>query len=358
MSSALPNEKNIVRRRLKLDDLPRRPNSNNPDFNLKVDHLRNAILADLPDIIREMSTDEKFLKYMTAIYFNNASRNAPIAQYLLQCGLAFDLVTENLGSIDDILNSAVEHVCYTLITAILEKGYFLRLHFNLSVKLVAMIMKMPTCRHMMRLLGNVSQECLDKSLEIPVTNISKMATDRLLRYGATPNIRCFKTALRLRPSFIWRLIKNTKFIHQGTVEDLTSFMKGLFRSPLWSPKGTRAKKEINVYRLPPPATEYKWMPSKERWLRYNRRERMRIVCRIKLDFVLRTDEAKAVEEILLNWYGRDIPEDLIKECLHYVIYHDSTITAALYLKQVGIPRDIRRLIIKRTYPQVDIGAEH
>lgn len=354
MSSTLPNEKSIARRKLKLSDLPR-PDKDNTILTIKVDQLRKAILEDSPDIIRAMATDEQFPEFLTCIYFRNTSRNAPIVEYLLQCGLSFDLLTAEAGAVKNLLDSAVDYECYTVITTMLEKHRFSNHDHDLSVKLLALIMKMPTCRHMMKLLGKVSQECLDKCLEISVSNLSGLATDRLLQYGAVPNIRCLGNALRYQPLRIWKLLKNIKFIRISKLDDLMSFIGALFESPLWNPKGTRAKKEINVYRLPHPSKEYKWMPSKERWLRYKRQERMRIVCRIKLDFVLLT--GGSIGERIVDVYEGTITEDLIRECWHYAIHHNTNIMAALCLKQIGIPRDIRRIIIKMIYP-LYISAEN
>jgi hypothetical protein len=323
------------------------------DITSKIYLLRNALLTLNADIIRSLAAEDNFAAYLFGMYSREVNHVNTI-RFLLSCGIPFPKLAEGLRN---PLHEAAQFNDFELITLLTECGmdpnarpqrFKLLIVHNTPLETAV---KSRSYKSITALVKGGAHVNDGRSLTAAISLRSKFLTDRLLELGAIPTVEHFIMAFKYQVSWIKRLLKRSRLICLPPNE-LESFMRAFLESQLWSGPNHY---DINTFRIDHYTTDlddivswHNWMPrATMQKMQSVRLTRMQTASRIRITPPLNENDIRTIKSYVLPWPG--IEEDLVRECLNYVMYSDGNAMAALCLKQLGIPRDIRRLIIMITY---------
>lgn len=336
-----------------------------PNIPFNVCLVRDAIIRGDIDFIKVLVTAENFPVYLTR-FSSSELNNIRTIQLLLNCDLPFEEIKKALYY---PLHEAAQNNDTELIAFLLEKGWnpneLVKLggsKFPVGYTPLATAADARSYKSITALVKgggylNYGPEA-KRPLTIAVGMCRKFLTSRLLELGAVPTVETFYASLLHQPVWTKRLLAKTGAIHLKEAWWLKFFMHR-FILTRWSNMSWHLRRyymsknlDLSEYTtdMDSEGPDKKWIPPdyKEKLLA-QRRERSLLLSSIRIHGPLGAKLVTSVERYLVDIFKCHVPKHIIKACFRYVVQANTNVLALLHFRQIGIPKDIRLLIVLLTF---------
>lgn len=296
------------------------------------------------DTIRNLMTHDNFSTYFESIK-PDVIFHRRVIKFLLKCEIGPKIIIENFP---DLLHRAVAKKDPKFVSFLLRVGFdpnFEIRTWGTEWSPLAVAMQARSYRCITPLVNGGANVNASGLLLRAVSRCDKFMTERLLELGAIPDLDSFISAMRHGTGWMKRLLRTTKIISVN-VKEFEKFMLKFFKSPMWA-ETRRFMYSLNCESIDLYTTDLEgrgiyFHRNRMKILLYVRRERMRILEALRLTEPISSEDIKVIEE-KIEKISPEFSGPLMKKSLYYAL--GNSLLALLYFKSIGIPRDIRRMII-------------
>jgi hypothetical protein len=329
-----------------------------------VSSIQNAISTQNVNLIRILAERGDFADGLLHIYKHSVIKQETI-ELILKSGVPFSKILPTLGNY--LLNAAYtckpELITFLIDCVIDPNPEDLKLCCEMplisavgrnSLKCITALVKGKAD-------VNYTTSSRRSPIQMAVGMRRKPLTERLLELGARPTVNAFRMALGYQQSWVRRLLPNTTclFLTPDNIKEfLTVLIKNLWCKQPWH-LDIRYGININTVDMSTltDAMDMDCVPAGKKWvhprdlerIRSIRQDRLEILERIRISSTVDFDLKADIAISLARLHNKLASKKSIRRVVSYIFQRKTNILATMYLKQIGIPKDIRRLVVLLTF---------